>query len=72
MIRTLSGNVNLNVHVRNCPVHRITNRNVIDSLLSGSNFDPGVTIAVGLLRWIMDYQISEIQILMESRGIRIS
>ena len=72
MIRTLSGNVNLNIHVRNCPVHGTTNRNVIDSLLSGSNFVPGVTIAVGLLRWIMDYQISEIQILMESRGIRIS
>jgi len=72
VIRTLSGNVNLNVHVRNCPIHGTTNRNVIDALLSGSNFHPGVTIAVGLLRWTMDYRISEIQTLMESRGIRIS
>ena len=40
--------------------------------MGGSDFDPRVTIAVGLLRWLMDYQISEIQILLESRGISIS
>ena len=40
--------------------------------MGGSDFDPRVTIAVGLLRWLMDYQISEIQILLESRGITIS
>ncbi|MHB1649896.1 MAG: hypothetical protein ACYCTX_06220, partial [Thermoplasmataceae archaeon] len=64
--------MSLNIHVRKCTLHKETNRKLIDALVSGSNFDPGVTIAVGLLRWIMDYQISEIQILMESRGIRIS
>ena len=40
--------------------------------MGGSDFDPRVTIAVGIMRWLMDYQISEIQILMESRGISIS
>ena len=40
--------------------------------MGGSDFDPRVTIAVGLLRWLMDYQISEIQILLESKGISIS
>ncbi|MHB1709128.1 MAG: hypothetical protein ACYCT2_06620 [Thermoplasmataceae archaeon] len=72
MIRTLSGTVELNVHVRKCPDHGETNRNVIETLVSASDFDPRVTIAVGIMRWLMDYQISEIQILMESRGIRIS
>ena len=72
MIRTLSGEVNLNIHVRKCPDHKETNRNAIDTLINSSGFDPRVVIAVGLLRWIMDYQRSEIQILMESRGISIS
>ena len=72
VIRTLSGDVNLNVHVRRCPDHDETNRKSIGTVISGSDFDPRVTIAVGLLRWIMDYQRSEIQILMESRGISIS
>ena len=72
MIRTLSGEVNLNVYVRKCPDHKETNRNAIDTLIKSSDFDPGVVIGVGLLRWIMDYQREEIQILFESHGIRIS
>ncbi len=72
MIRTLSGDVNLNIHVRKCPDHKETNRNAIDTLINSSGFDTRVVIAVGLLRWIMDYQRSEIQILMESRGVRVS
>ena len=72
MIRTLSGDVNLNIHVRKCPDHKETNRNAIDAFINSSGFDPRVVIAVGLLRWIMDYQRSEIQILMESRGARVS
>ncbi|MCL4342777.1 MAG: hypothetical protein M1267_02845, partial [Candidatus Thermoplasmatota archaeon] len=72
MIRTLSGEVNLNVHVRKCTDHKETNRNAIDTLVKSSDFDPRVVIAVGLLRWIMDYQREEIQILFESHGIRIS
>jgi hypothetical protein len=36
------------------------------------NFDLKVVIAIGLLRWIMDYQRKEIQVIMESRGISIS
>ena len=68
----MSGDVNLNVHVRKCPDHKETNRKAIDALINGSEFDPGVVMAVGLLRWIMDYQRSEIHILMESRGIEIS
>jgi len=69
---TLSGSVDLKVHARRCPDHRKTNRNAIHSVLKDSGFDPGITMAVGILRWIMDYQRSEIQILLESRGIRIS
>ena len=72
ILRTMSGDVNLNVHVRKCPDHKETNRKAIDALINGSEFDPGVVMAVGLLRWIMDYQRSEIHILMESRGIEIS
>ncbi len=40
--------------------------------MGGSDFDPRVIISIGIMRWLMDYQVSEIQILMESRGIRIS
>ena len=72
MLRTLSGEVNLNIHIRKCPDHAETNRNTIDALVNGSEFDPRIVIAVGLLRWIMDYQRSEIQILLESRGIMVS
>jgi hypothetical protein len=62
----------LDVHARKCPDHRETNRKIIESLVSSSDFDPRVTIVVGLPRWIMDYQRSEIQIIMESSGISIS
>ena len=72
VIRTLSGDVNLNVHVRKCPDHEETNRKAIDALLGASEFDPRITMAAGLLRWIMDCQRSEIQILFESRGVRVS
>ena len=68
VIMTLSGGVNLNVHVRKCPDHKETNRKAIDALINGSDFDNRIVMAVGLLRWIMDYQRSEIHILMESRG----
>ena len=64
--------MNLNVHMRKCPDHKETNRKAIDALINGSEFDSRVVMAVGLLRWIMDYQRSEIHILMESRGIEIS
>ncbi len=72
VIRTLSGDVNLNVHVRKCPDHKETNRKAIDTLINGSEFDPRITMAAGLLRFLLDYQREEIQILFESRGIRIS
>ena len=58
--------MNLNVHVRKCHEHEETNRNAIDTLINGSDFDPRITIAVGLLRFLLDCQRSEIQILMES------
>ena len=72
MIRTLSGDVNLNIHVRKCPDHKETNRNAIDAFINSSDFDPKVTIAIGILCWLMDYQVSEIRIIMESSGISIS
>ena len=64
--------MDINIHIRKCNIHGITNRKIINSLLCSSDFDLRVTVAVGLLRWLMDYQISEIQILLESRGISIS
>ena len=63
--------MNLDVHVRKCPDHEETNRKAIDALLGASEFDPRITMAAGLLRWIMDCQRSEIQILFESRGTGI-
>ena len=72
VIMTLSGGVNLNVHVRKCPDHKETNRKAIDALINGLDFDNRIVMAVGLLRRIMDYQRSEIHILMESRGISVS
>ncbi|EQD27872.1 hypothetical protein B2A_15076, partial [mine drainage metagenome] len=71
-IRTLSGPLDLRIHVRVCKDHKESNRTAINSLLGGSDFDPRVIISIGIMRWLMDYQVSEIQILMESRGIRIS
>ena len=64
--------MDINIHIRKCNIHGITNRKIINSLLCSSDFDPRVTIAIGIMRWLMDYQISEIQILLESRGISIS
>ena len=61
--------MNLNVHVRKCPDHLKTNRKTIDTLINGSDFDPRITIAVGLLCFLLDYQREELQILMESHGI---
>ncbi|MHB1492820.1 MAG: hypothetical protein ACYCSG_04315 [Thermoplasmataceae archaeon] len=72
MIRTLSGPLGLRIHVKVCKNHGESNRTAINTLVGGSDFDPRVTIALGIMRWLMDYQVSEIQILMESRSIRIS
>ena len=58
--------------MRKCPDHKETNRKAIDALINGSDFHNRIVMAVGLLRWIMDYQRSEIRILMESRGISVS
>ena len=64
--------MSLKIHVRICSSHRESNRNVIEALVSCSVFDPRITIAVGLLRWLLDYQREEIQMLMESHGLSIS
>ncbi|MHB8395606.1 MAG: hypothetical protein ACYDAZ_00150 [Thermoplasmataceae archaeon] len=58
--------------MRVCPDHGESNRTAISTLVGSSDFDPRVTIAIGMMRWLLDYQISEIRIIMESRGIRIS
>ena len=64
--------MNTRIHVRICHDHGESNKNAFDVLMDGSGFDPRVSIAIGILRWIMDYQRSEIKILMESHGIEIS
>ena len=49
------------------------NKHILDRIVPARhNFDLRVVITIGLLRWIMDYQREEIQVLMESRGISIS
>ena len=64
--------MNLNVHVRRCPDHDETNRNALNALVNSSGFDPRVIIAVGLMRFLLDYQREEIQTIFGSRGISIS
>ena len=58
--------------MRKCNDHEETNRKATDILINGSWFDPRITMEVGLLRMVMDYQTSEVQIFFESRGIEIS
>jgi hypothetical protein len=52
----LSGTVDLRLHVRTCMDHEKSSRKLLDSTISGFLFDPKVMIAIGMLRWIMDYQ----------------
>ena len=57
------------MHVRICMDH---GTGITANPVGGSDFDLRVTIAVGMLRFLLDYQRSEIQVLMESRGIGMS
>ncbi len=45
--RILSGDVNLNIHVRKCPDHNETNRNAMDAFINSSDFDPRVIMESG-------------------------
>ncbi len=72
-IRTLSGETHLRFTLKRCHCHGIDNRSIPKAIVpEDSNFDMKMVIGIGILRWIMDYQRSEIQILMESRGVRVS
>lgn len=69
----ISGISNIRFTLKACPLHRNADRSIVNAIIpAGSNFDYHIMIAVGILRFLMDYQRSEIQILMESRGIPIS
>ena len=56
-----------------CPGHSYSNRHVLNAIVPrGCNFDYGVMIAVGMLRWAFSCQREEIRILLSARGISIS
>lgn len=69
----LSGTDQVRFTLRTCPDHGTGNRRAFDAIVpAGCRFDAKVMIAVGLLRFILDYRRSEIQVIMESRGMLMS
>ncbi|MCW6170964.1 MAG: hypothetical protein LVQ96_07310 [Thermoplasmatales archaeon] len=72
-VRTLSGETHLRFTLKRCSCRGIDNRQILKAIVpKDSNLDTKLMIGIGILRWIMDYQRSEIQTLMESRGVRVS
>ena len=70
---TLSGDNEIVFTLKTCPVHSYSSRHVLDATVPrGCNFDYGVMIAVGMLRWAFSCQREEIRILLSARGISIS
>lgn len=56
-----------------CPGHSYSNRHVLNAIVPrGCNFDYGVMIAVGMLRWAFSCQREEIRTLLCVRGTSIS
>ena len=72
-MKTLSGEQELTFTLRVCKEHNRSNKHILDAIIPDNHhFDFKVTIVVGLLRWMMDYQRDEILLLLQSRGIDIS
>ena len=72
----MSGEIRFNIHFRYCKEHGSFDEPLV-SLVNricpaGRNFDSKVMIAIGILRWVFDYQREEIRTVLLSRGIHIS
>lgn len=76
LVKTISGERQLRVHIKYCEVHGTFNcdgPSVAHKICpSGRTFDTKVLISVGFLRWFFNYQREEIQLLFETRGVHIS
>ncbi len=70
--RTVFEKIDMKQSVRASRDHGRSGLDPANILVPKSNFDYGVMIAVGLLRFFLDYQRDEIPIPMESKGIAIS
>jgi hypothetical protein len=66
----------LSIPIKYCKEHGVTNTQTISIFNKicpkWRTFDTKVTIAIGFLRWLFNYQREEIQLFLEGRGIRIS
>ena len=75
-ITTLSGDRTLRIRLKYCKDHGIINPEFLLTIQKicpkSRTFDTKVTIAIGFLRWLFNYQREEIQLFLEVRGIHIS
>lgn len=76
MIKTISGERSLKAYFKHCKEHGPSNQALV-SVLNRicpplRTFDLKVMIAVGILRWVFDYQREEVQRLLSARGTKIS
>ena len=56
-----------------CREHNRSNKHILDAIIPNNHhFDFKVMIAIGLLKFKMDYQRDEILLLLQSRGVDIS
>jgi hypothetical protein len=72
-VKTLSGEREIIFTLKMCQKHGKGNGHILEAIVpKKSDFDIKIMIAVGLLRWMMDYQREEIQLLLQARGVDIS
>lgn len=74
-MKTLSGEKQLDFSLKHCKTHGLSNEqiSVINAICpKNRTFDSKVMIAVGLLRWFLNLQREEIQLLFYARGTEIS
>jgi Asp-tRNA(Asn)/Glu-tRNA(Gln) amidotransferase C subunit len=75
-VTTLSGEQIIWFRKKYCRNHGLINTETLSTIQKicprKKTFDTKVTIAVGFLRWLFNYQREEIQLLLECRGIHIS
>ena len=72
----MSGEIRFNIHFRYCKEHGSFDEPLV-SLVNricpaGRNFDSKVMVAIGILRWLFDFQREEIGTILLSRGLHIS
>ena len=72
----MSGEIWFNIHFRYCKEHGSFDEPLV-SLVNricpaGRNFDSKVMVAIGILRWLFDFQREEMGTILLSRGLHIS